>query len=121
MKKIIIPIIILIILLIIGTIFWIYKENEENKRIDAEAITLKENLTVEFGKKVKTSDFIEKINGTLISDNEINTEELGEKLISFEFKNIKNKKRKREFTIKIVDINAPKIFIGNSHTVTVRI
>lgn len=119
MKKIIIISVILIIIIsgVIG--FWIYKDVQENKRIDAEAITLKEDLTIEFGKKVKVSDFIKNINGNLVSDYDIDTEKLGDIKVSFEFINIKNKKRKAEFTIKVVDITPPQIFSGNSYTVTV--
>lgn len=119
MKKIIVLIIILVVVLTIGIGFGIYKVNEENKRIDAEALTLKEDLTVEFGKKVKVSDFIENLNGSLLSDNEIDTEQLGEVQVPFEYMNIKNKKRKAEFTIKIIDVNAPQIFSGSSYTVNV--
>ena len=119
MKKIIVLIIIIVVVLTIGIGFGIYKVNEENKRIDAEALTLKEDLTVEFGKKVKVSDFIENLNGSLLSDNEIDTEQLGEVQVPFEYMNIKNKKRKAEFTIKIIDVNAPQIFSGSSYTVNV--
>lgn len=118
MKKIIILVIIALII-IIGVCFWIYKNAEENKRIDLEAVTLKNELTVEFGKKVKVSDFIENLNGTLLTDNDIYTEELGEKQVSFEYKNIKNKKRHYEFSIKIIDVNAPQIFGNSAYTVGV--
>lgn len=60
MKKVSTIIICLIIIVIISvTVFciWMYNEEQENKRIDAEAVTLKENLTIEFGKKAKVSDF----------------------------------------------------------------
>lgn len=119
MKKIIVFVIILIILLILGISFWLYKEEQENIKINAEAVTLKENLTVEFGKKVNVSDFIEKLNGSLINDNEIDTETLGDKNVSFDFINIKNKKATSEFSVKIVDATPPQIFIGNSYTVKV--
>ena len=119
MKKIIIFVIILIIILIAGISIWLYKEEQENIKIDAEAVTLKGNLTVEFGKNVKVSDFIENLNGSLVSDYEIDTEKLGDELVSFEFINIKNKKRKSEFTVKIVDVTPPQIFSGNSYTMNV--
>lgn len=122
MKKflnIIIVLIIIIIVAVIGLCIWSYIDEQENKRIDAEAITLKENLTIEFGKKVKVSDFIENLNGSLVSDNEIDTEKLGDIEVKFEFINIKNKKRTATFTIKTIDKNAPKIFSGTSYTVKV--
>ena len=68
-----------------------YNEEQENKRIDAEAVTLKENLTIEFGKEAKVSDFLENLNGELINDYKIDTEKLGDIQVSFDFINIKNK------------------------------
>lgn len=119
MKKIIIPIVIVIVILIAVISIWLYKEHQENIRLDRESVILKDNLEVEFGEKVKVSDFIENLNGSLVNDYEINTEELGDVKLSFEYINIKNRKRKFEFTIKIIDVNAPKIFSGNSYTVNV--
>ena len=119
MKKIIIPIIIIVVILIAGISIWLYKEHQENIRLDRESVTLKENLEVEFGEKVKVSNFIENLNGSLVNDYEIDTEKLGDVKISFEYINIKNRKRKFEFTIKVIDVNAPKIFSGSSYTVNV--
>lgn len=119
MKKIIIIVIILIIILGAGIGIWLYKEDKENKRLDAESVTLKEDLSIEFGKEAKVSDFIANLNGSLVSDNEIDTEKLGEVRVSFEYINIKNKKRTYEYTIKTKDVTPPKIFSGNSYTVKV--
>lgn len=113
-----IVIFVIILVLILGFIFWLYKEEQENKIIDAQALTLKEDLTVEFGEKVKVSDFIENLNGILLNNNEINTEKLGEIRVPVIFKNIKNKERQKEFTIKVVDKNAPQIFSNSSYTVS---
>lgn len=119
MKKVIIPIIILIIIIALvagGIVFYIHKENE---RIDREAVTLKENLTVEFGEKAKVSDFLANLNGSLVNDYEIDTEKLGNISVPFDYINIKNKPKTSEFTIKVIDVNAPKIFSGESFTVKV--
>lgn len=116
MKKVIIVGVILLTILIAGICFWQY---EENKRIDAEAVVLKEDLSIEFGQEVKISDLIENLNGNLLEDCQINTEILGEKQVSFEYINVKNKRKKAEFSINIVDTNPPKIFSGNSYTVKV--
>lgn len=118
MKRIII-IIAIVLVIALGLGIWIYIDIQENKRIDAEAVTLKEDMTVEFGKKVKVSDFIEKLNGSMLEDYEINTESLGDVQVSFEYINIKNKKRTSSFTIKVIDKNAPKIFSGSSYSVNV--
>lgn len=115
MKKII-GIMLCVAILIAGICFWQYKEN---KRIDLEAITLKENLSVEFGKKAKVSDFIENLNGTLLEDKTVDTEKLGESQVSFEYKNIKNKTRTAQISIQVVDKIPPQILSGNSYTVKV--
>ncbi len=120
MKKVSTIIIILIIIVIIGVTgfcIWMYNEEQENKRIDAESVTLKENLTIEFGKEVKVSDFLENLNGELVNDYKIDTEKLGDIQVSFDFINIKNKKRTATFNIKTIDATAPKIFSGASYTV----
>ena len=65
MLTIIICLIIIVIISVIGICIWMYNEEQENKRIDAEAVTLKENLTIEFGKEAKVSDFLEKLNGDI--------------------------------------------------------
>jgi len=114
MKKTI-SITVLLIIAIVG--IFIYFNIKENKRIDAEAVTLIENLNIEYGKKAKVSDFIQNLNGTLLNDYEINTENLGENQITFEYMNIKNKKRKYTFTITTIDTTKPQIFMGNSYTV----
>ncbi len=119
MKKAIIAILIIILIVATGTAVWVYIDNEETKKLDATSVTLKEELSIEFGKKAKISDFIAKLDGSLVSDNEIDTEKLGDIPVSFEYINIKNKKRQYEFTIKTIDKNAPKIFSGKSYTVTV--
>lgn len=116
-KKIILTI--LIIAIIAGICIWLYLDIKENQRIDAEAVTLSENLTIEFGKKAKVSDFIENLNGTLLNDYEIDTEYLGQKDFTFEFLNIKNKKRKATFSLTVVDKTKPQIFSGSSYTVEV--
>lgn len=119
MKKMIIITIILITILILGIVFWNYKEKQEDIRIYAEAVTLKQNLEIEYGKEITVSDCLEKLNGTLIEDKNINTETLGEVKVNFEFFDIRNKKRSYEFIVKIIDINPPKIFSGSSFTVKV--
>lgn len=108
-----------IILIFIISIFFYKKIQEENKRIDAESITLKEDLNIEFGEKVNVSDFIDNINGSLIEDYEIDTESLGKKEITFNFLNIKNKLKTATFCINVVDTISPRIFSGSSYTVKV--
>lgn len=119
MKKIIIFAFILIVILALVIGIWIYREEQKSIKSDLESIVLKDDLKIEFGKKVKVSDFIENINGTLTNDYEIDTEKLGDVEVPFDFINPKNKKRTSNFKLNIIDVNAPQIFSGGSYTVKV--
>lgn len=117
MKKTLGIIIILLIVITIIVSILLYREKKENERIDAEAVTLKENLIVEYGANARVSDFIENLNGVLLNDYQINTEQIGKIEVKFEFLNIKNKQRQGTFYIETIDENAPKIFSSSSYTV----
>lgn len=114
--KIVITITVLAIISIVGICIYTYLDN---KRIDAEAITLKKDLSIEFGEEAKVSDFLENLNGTLVKDNAVNTEKVGKVKVSFEYINIKNKKRTGTYEIEVKDVTKPQIFGGTSYTVTV--
>lgn len=113
MKKVVIVMIPFIAIVIVGICLWQY---QKGKKMDAEAIHLKEDLTVEFGEKVKISDFIENLEGNLVEDCEVNTEQLGETQVLFEYTNRKNKRKNAEFTLKVIDTKPPQILSGNSYT-----
>ncbi len=118
-KKIIIiaSIIIVVIAIAIGVFIFIDKENE--KKEDAVALTLKDNLTVEFGSKVKVSDFIDDLKGELLEDNLIDTGNLGKNTVNFNYKSIRNKKKTKSFDINVVDTTKPMIYMGGSISVNV--
>ena len=58
-----------------------------DKKEDKTALTLKDNLQTEFLSDVKVSTFIEHLNGTLISDDKIDTTSLGTKTVKVNYKN----------------------------------
>ena len=118
-KKIIIiaSICILVIAIIVGILIFIDKENERKE--DAVALTLKDNLTVEFGSKVKVSDFIEELQGSLIEDNLVDTGKLGKVTVNFDYKSIRNKKKNKSFEINVIDTTKPMIYMGSSITVKI--
>ncbi len=72
-------------------------------------IVLSEALKVEVYSDVKTSDFIEEINGELIEDKKINTDKLGKQDIEFEYINEDNIKIPYKYTIDVVDETKPMI------------
>lgn len=110
---------VLVILIAIIAGIYVVREIKENEKIDREAVTLKSDLTIEFGQKAKVSDFIENLNGRYINDYDIDTEHLGNIKVTFEYINIKNKKRNYTFEITTKDVTAPKIYCGGSYTLKV--
>lgn len=116
--RILIPCVVVVFMMVVGIGVWIYLDAKENERIDAEAITFADTLEVEFGKSAKVSDFLANLNGELVEDKSIATDLLGEQEVTFEYINIKNKKRQRSFTVKVVDKTAPKIYGSNAYTVS---
>ena len=104
-----------IIVVIIG-IFVCIDKNKEHKE-DAEALKLKEKLTVEFLENVKVSDFIEDLQGELLEDNKIETSSIGEKEVTFKYNSIRNKEKTKSFKINIVDTTKPEIYMSETMTV----
>lgn len=92
---------------------WLFLDAEENKRLDAESIILKDNLTIEFGKPAQVSDFLSSLQGELVEDFPVSTNQLGDQEIHFEYINKKHRKRPSKFTIKVID-STPPIIYGNS-------
>ena len=90
-----------------------------DKKEDKTALTLKDNLQTEFLSDVKVSTFIEHLNGTLISDDKIDTTSLGTKTVKVNYKNTRGKKKHKSYQITIVDTEKPKIFLSSS-TVSVQ-
>lgn len=109
----IITVILLISLIITSAIL---HENAENRRLDAESVTLKKDLEIGYGEIAKVSDFIEQLNGTLVDDFTIDTSELGERTIDFRYINVKNRERLSHLTINIVDKTPPLIYGNKSYT-----
>ena len=109
--------------IICSTIFFIIiisiKNIIRDKKEDKTALTLKDNLQTEFLSDVKVSTFIEHLNGTLISDDKIDTTSLGTKTVKVNYKNTRGKKKHKSYQITIVDTEKPKIFLSSS-TVSVQ-
>lgn len=106
-----------ILLILTGIAIFIVHDIAENRRIDAEAVTFKPDLTINYGLEAKASDFIENLNGHYLTNPDIDTNELGEVTVEFEYLNIKNRKRTRKFTIEVVDRTAPLIYGRNFYAV----
>lgn len=90
------------------------KDIIRDKKEDKTALTLKDNLQTEFLSDVKVSTFIEHLDGTLISDDKIDTTSLGTKTVKVNYKNTRGKKKHKSYQITIVDTEKPKIFLSSS-------
>lgn len=117
MKKIYIILIVVILIIALGVGIFIFVDKQKEKQEDAVALTLKDNLTVEFDSVVRVSDFIENLQGELINDFEVDTGKVGTQTVSFDYKSIRNKKKTKSFEINIVDTTKPMIYMNNIVTV----
>ena len=116
-KKIIIisAIVIVVVILIISLIIYF------NVRIvvDNSGFTLKDDLTVNVYSNVKVNDFIKDIDGKIVDNNKIKTNELGKVEVEFIYLNSDEKKRKGVFEVEVKDLEEPLIWLSNSYSVRV--
>ncbi len=116
-KKIIIisAIVIVVVILIISLIIYF------NVRIvvDNSGFTLKDDLTVNVYSNVKVNDFIKDIDGKIVDNNKIKTNELGKVEVEFIYLNSDEKKRKGVFEVEVKDLEEPLIWLANSYSVRV--
>ena len=116
-KKIILMFILTIgiILILIGIILGIIKLVEKYRIAHAKVlVVLKNNLDVEVYEEVKVKDFITKLNGKLISNDKIDTRELGKKEVTFEYINEDNIKIPYTIEINVVDKTPPVLSTYNN-------
>ncbi len=117
-RSLIIAILIFLIVIILGVSSY-FVFSEKNIPIDNEGFTLIDNLNIEVYEEATVSSMISSINGKIIEDKEIDTNNLGTQKIEFLYENEKGKKRKGELNIDVVDTTEPFILLGSSYTVTV--
>lgn len=116
-KRVLLIIIISIatILILIGLVLGIKKLIERYRIAHATVlVVLKDSLDVEVYKKVKVEDFIVKLNGELITNDKIDTSELGKQEITFEYINDENIKIPYTIEINVVDTTPPKLSTYNN-------
>lgn len=105
-------------LIFLGIILVFYFSNREIP-IDNESYILIDDLNVEVYSEIKLSSLIKNIEGDILEDILVDTNELGLKKIEFLYENSKGRKRRGQFSINIVDTTEPFILLGSSYTVTV--
>ena len=97
----------------------IEQEQEEKIKNATIIVDLKEDLTTKFYSKVKVSEFITNINGTITDDYYINTEKIGPKTVEFTYINDENITIPYQYEINIVDNIPPVVWLGSSYSVNV--
>ena len=102
-------------LIILGVVISILVPPE----IDNTGYTLIENLKVPVYSKVKVKDLIASIDGKVITNKTLNTEELGKQEVSFVYKNKNNKEKRGVFTIDVVDEEKPLVWLSGSYSAKV--
>ena len=116
-KKIVLMIILTIgiILILVGIILGIIKLVERYRIAHAKVlVVLKDDLDVEIYKNARVKDFIIKLNGELISNDKIDTSELGKKEVTFEYINEDNIKIPYTIEINVVDKTPPVLSTYNN-------
>ncbi len=92
----------------------------DNKIVDDNSgFTLKEDLYCNVFDKVTVNDFIVDKDLKIINSDKIDTKILGTKEISFIYLNYKGKKRRGTFKIKVIDDEAPIIWLNERYFIKV--
>lgn len=111
----------IIIILTTKVIIPCVKEIQEQEKIkNAKVIVdLKKDNKVSFYSDKKLSELIDNINGELIDDLILETKEIGNKKLTFEYKNEENIKIPFTIEYEVVDNTPPIVWIGNSYSVNI--
>lgn len=114
-QALIIITVILFIALFMALIFYF------NNRVvdDNSGFTLKDNLTVKVYDELRVSDFIDTIEGKIITNDKVDTSSLGNKEITFIYFNKNDKKRRGKFKVKVVDTEKPLVWLSSSYNIRV--
>lgn len=115
-QKIVLALLLVIVLMIGG---FLVLDELAMRRLDATSVTLVEDLKIKFGQPARVSNFVAELQGSMVNDFEIDTEKLGSQEITFEYINSKNRRRKRTFTIEVVDTTKPKVYGSMTYSVPV--
>lgn len=103
-------VILLSLLITLGTITYL-------RLTTTEGIIFNDNLKVEFMRDVYVSNFIENIDGKLISDYKVDTNEVGKKDIVITFKNMYGFIVSKNLTIEVIDVTSPTVIVSSPYQV----
>lgn len=114
-KKVLILVSLFAFLVLLFLLLYIYFDNRPKD--DNSKFSLKDDLSIEVYKDVKVSYFIKDIDGKIVKDKKINTNKIGNMKISFIYLNTRGKKRRGTFSIKVVDLEKPLVWLSNKYNI----
>lgn len=103
-------VILLSLLITLGTITYL-------RLTTTEGIIFNDNLKVEFRSEVYVSSFIKNIDGKLIDDYKVDTNEVGKKDIVITFKNMYGFIVSKNLTIEVIDVTPPTVIVNSPYQV----
>ena len=103
-------VILLSLLITLGTLLYV-------RFTTNEGVYLKNDLTVVFRSEAYINDFISYIDGKLISNYKVDTNEVGLKELAVTFKNKYGFIVSKNITIEVIDITPPIIVVNNPYTI----
>lgn len=110
-KKIWVSIILFLLLIVVSSCFlFFYFMNTED-------IILRKDLSCHFREKVQVSEFIQKLDGELLNDYLVDTNEVGLKKIEVSYKNHYGLVMRKKFTIEVIDVTPPTVIVANPYIV----
>lgn len=114
-KKVLILVSLFVFLVLLSLLLYIYFDNK--LKDDNSKFSLIDDLSIEVYKDVNVSHFIKDIDGKIVKDKKINTNKIGNKKISFIYLNLRGKKRRGTFSIKVVDLEKPLVWLSNKYNI----
>lgn len=114
-KKVLILVSLFVFLVLLSLLLYIYFDNK--LKDDNSKFSLKDDLSIEVYEDVNVSHFIKDIDGKIVKDKKINTNKIGDKKISFIYLNSRGKKRRGTFSIKVVDLEKPLVWLSNKYNI----
>lgn len=110
LRNVYLIIILLSLLITLGTITYL-------RLTTTEGIILNDNLKVEFMREVYVNDFIKTIDGKLIDNYKVDTNEVGKKDIVITFKNMYGFIVGKKITIEVIDVTPPTVIVSSPYQV----
>ena len=110
LKNVYFIVILLSLLITLGTITYL-------RLTTTEGIIFNDNLKVEFRSEVYVSNFIKTIDGKLIDDYKVDTNEVGKKDITITFKNMYGFIVGKNINIEVIDVTAPTVVVNSPYQV----